>query len=145
MKTTAMKFIFYALILFFSTVAYAQETLGINLEGYEYPYPVAYHTLSSQQQKMKMAYMYVKADRPNGKTIILMHGKNFNGAYWGETMKALLQEGYNVFVPDQIGFGKSSKPEQALRSSTSRSLPGKPKTASRQRLSITPTFSTPGS
>ena len=41
----------------------------------------------------------------------LSHGKNFNGAYWKTTIEALSKEGFRVIVPDQIGFGKSSKPE----------------------------------
>src|SRR5690606_862478 len=40
-----------------------------------------------------------------------IHGKNFNGAYWKTTIQALTKEGYRVIVPDQVGFGKSSKPE----------------------------------
>jgi len=46
----------------------------------------------------------------NGKTAILFHGKNFGGYYWTNVIKALTQIGYRVIVPDQIGFGKSSKP-----------------------------------
>lgn len=57
-----------------------------------------------------MAYMDVKPDDYNGKNIVLFHGKNFNGAYWETTIEALTKEGYRVIVPDQIGFGKSSKP-----------------------------------
>jgi pimeloyl-ACP methyl ester carboxylesterase len=90
--------------------ANAQETLGINLEGYDYPYPVKRSTFMSQQQELSMAYQYEKSPQPNGETVLLLHGKNFNGAYWGETMKALLASGYDVIVPDQIGFGKSTKP-----------------------------------
>ena len=41
----------------------------------------------------------------------MFHGKNFNGAYWKTTIEALSKEGFRVIVPDQIGFGKSSKPE----------------------------------
>ncbi|MFH5832536.1 alpha/beta fold hydrolase [Halalkalibaculum sp. DA384] len=84
--------------------------LGINLEGYDYPYPVEYYALHSQGQALDMAFMYEHAQRPNGRTVLLFHGKNFNGAYWEQTMKVLLEEGYDVLVPDQIGFGKSSKP-----------------------------------
>ena len=54
--------------------------------------------------------MDVAAARPNGRTVVLLHGKNFSGAYWAPTVKALTAEGYRVVVPDQIGFGKSSKP-----------------------------------
>jgi pimeloyl-ACP methyl ester carboxylesterase len=55
--------------------------------------------------------MDVKPDNYNGKNIVLLHGKNFNGAYWKTTIEALTKKGYRVIVPDQIGFGKSSKPD----------------------------------
>lgn len=87
------------------------KELAIDLENYEYPFPVEYFDFTAQQQELSMAYMYVKAEEPNGKTITLLHGKNFNGAYWKTTTEALLAEGYNVLIPDQIGFGKSEKPE----------------------------------
>lgn len=88
-----------------------QSDLDINLEGYEYPYPTEFFIFESQKQQLEMAFMYEEADHPNGKTILLFHGKNFNGAYFGEAMAALLDEGFNVLVPDQIGFGKSTKPD----------------------------------
>ena len=81
------------------------------LTNYEYPYKVENITLSTQQQNLTMAYMNVKPDNFNGKTIVLFHGKNFNGAYWKTTIKALTSKGYQVIAPDQIGFGKSSKPD----------------------------------
>ena len=87
-----------------------RAVLDIMLTNYEYPYPVHYLNLTSQNQSLKMAYMDVKPITPNGKTIALLHGKNFNGAYWKTTIDALTNEGYRVIVPDQIGFGKSSKP-----------------------------------
>jgi pimeloyl-ACP methyl ester carboxylesterase len=94
-------------------VAIAQPNLlnGTNLENITYPFPVSYIHLSIQGEKLQMAYMDVKPTRPNGQTIMLLHGKNFNGAYWRETAGRLQQEGYRVIIPDQIGFGKSSKPE----------------------------------
>lgn len=55
--------------------------------------------------------MDVMPDNYNGKNIMLLHGKNFNGAYWETTIEALVQEGFRVIIPDQIGFGKSSKPD----------------------------------
>lgn len=107
-----MKSIFIYILIFFVFEAFAQqeEPLGINLEGYEYPFEVSYYKLHSQNQQLEMAYMYEKASDPNGKTAMLFHGKNFNGAYWEQTMTDLLDAGFNVIVPDQIGFGKSSKP-----------------------------------
>src|SRR3954463_8486035 len=66
----------------------------------------------SQGQALEMAYMDVKSSTPNGRAAVLLHGKNFCAATWGSTIKALSQAGYRVIAPDQIGFCKSSKPQQ---------------------------------
>jgi pimeloyl-ACP methyl ester carboxylesterase len=59
-----------------------------------------------------MAYMDVKpTGTANGKTAVLLHGKNFCGATWEQTITALSKAGYRVVAPDQIGFCASSKPE----------------------------------
>lgn len=89
----------------------AVKPLDPMLTNYQYPHEVAFLELDIQNQKLKMAYMDVKPDEPNGQSVVLLHGKNFNGAYWETTIEALTGEGYRVIVPDQIGFGKSSKPE----------------------------------
>ena len=74
-----------------------------------YPFPVKYLQLHIQQ--LQMAYMDVAPTGPtNNKVVLLLHGKNFNCAYWGQTAKALSAKGFRVIIPDQIGFGKSSKP-----------------------------------
>ncbi|MBZ4042386.1 alpha/beta fold hydrolase [Flavobacterium hibisci] len=85
--------------------------LDINLTNYEYPFPVRFLEVSNQRQLLKMAYMDIKPNNYNNRNIVLFHGKNFNGAYWETTIKALVKEGFRVIVPDQIGFGKSSKPD----------------------------------
>lgn len=86
--------------------------LGIAMEGYDYPYPVAFLRLTVDGQDARMAYMDVPPAAPaNGCTVVLFHGKNFFGAYWEPTIRMLRDAGYQVVVPDQIGFGKSSKPE----------------------------------
>lgn len=87
------------------------KALDINLTNYEYPFPVHFLELNNQRQPLKMAYMDIKPDNYINKNIVLLHGKNFNGAYWETTIKALAKEGFRVIVPDQIGFGKSSKPD----------------------------------
>ena len=84
--------------------------LDARLTQYAYPYPVQTLSFESQKQTLEMAYMDVKPKRPNGKTVVLLHGKNFSGAYWKRTIELLSDEGFRVIVPDQIGFGKSSKP-----------------------------------
>jgi len=85
--------------------------LSISLEEYAYPYPVSYLPLVIEGQELKMAYMDVPPKRgANGKSVLLLHGKNFFGAYWRDTIAFLAENGYRVIVPDQIGFGRSSKP-----------------------------------
>jgi pimeloyl-ACP methyl ester carboxylesterase len=81
------------------------------LTGFPYPFPVQFHHFEAQRQKLRMAYMDVTPPKPNGKTVVLLHGKNFSGAYWEDTARALAERGYRVVIPDQLGFGKSSKPE----------------------------------
>jgi len=87
---------------------YAQE-YDARLTGYEYPYSVQYRSFEAQRQSLEMAYMDV-GPQDAQHTVLLLHGKNFSGAYWGRTMEALVAEEYRVIAPDQIGFGKSSKP-----------------------------------
>jgi pimeloyl-ACP methyl ester carboxylesterase len=86
--------------------------LGIALEEFAYPYPVQFLALENQGQFLLMAYMDVRPSGPDqGKAVVLLHGKNFYGSYWQNTIKALTTAGYRVIVPDQIGFGKSPKPD----------------------------------
>ncbi|MCL6217835.1 alpha/beta fold hydrolase [Zunongwangia pacifica] len=100
-------------ILSVSVKVQAQDIkeLGLMLENYEYPYLVSFYHFNAQKHAYKMAYMYIQPGQNNGKTVTLLHGKNFNGAYWETTIDALVKEGFNVLVPDQLSFGKSSKPQ----------------------------------
>ena len=87
-----------------------KEPLGLALENFKYPFPVQYLKLHVQGQDLVMAYMDIKpVANANDKTVLLLHGKNFFGAYWERTIRFLAGQGYRVIVPDQIGFGKSSK------------------------------------
>lgn len=91
-------------------IAYAQpDTIGINLENVAYPYTVKFFPLMQEGQSLKMAYMDVKPAQPNGRTVILFHGKNFGGYYWTNVIQKLTTKGFRVIIPDQLGFGKSSK------------------------------------
>jgi pimeloyl-ACP methyl ester carboxylesterase len=90
------------------------EPLGSAMEGYPYPHPVQYRQFTAGHETVRMAYMDVAPTGPaNGRTVLLLHGKNFFGAYWQSTIAALRAAGYRVVVPDQLGFGKSSKPDLA--------------------------------
>jgi pimeloyl-ACP methyl ester carboxylesterase len=83
---------------------------GPELQGFDYPYPVGRFAISSQRQIVRMAYMDVAPKRPNGRTVVLLHGKNFCAATWKESIDVLTDAGYRVIAPDQIGFCKSTKP-----------------------------------
>ncbi len=87
------------------------KAMSINLEDVEYPYPVSYMNMNTMGKDVRMAYMDVPASgEANGRAVVLMHGLNFFGEYWTWTIEALRSEGFRVIVPDQIGFGRSSKP-----------------------------------
>jgi pimeloyl-ACP methyl ester carboxylesterase len=84
---------------------------SITYDDIAYPYPVAYLPLTVYGQDVRMAYMDVApVGTANGRTVLLLHGMNFGGFYFGGPIEALRKEGFRVVVPDQIGFGRSSKP-----------------------------------
>ncbi|MCG8391664.1 MAG: alpha/beta hydrolase [Pseudomonadales bacterium] len=89
-----------------------EEKLDARLSDFDYPFTVQTFAIEEQQQSLEMAYMDVAPKQSNGETVLLLHGKNFSGAYWERTIIELLAGGYRVVAPDQIGFGKSSKPAQ---------------------------------
>ncbi|MBW0236188.1 alpha/beta hydrolase [Pseudomonas sp. D1HM] len=85
---------------------------GEELQGFEYPYPLHRFEFNSQGQPVQMGYMDIApSGQANGSTAVLMHGKNFCAATWGDSIKALSAAGYRVVAADQIGFCTSSKPE----------------------------------
>ena len=82
----------------------------VGAQAIDYPYPVQYFSLNIDGQPLQMAYMDVQPENPNGESVILFHGKNFNGFYWKDVIPALTNAGYRVIAPDQVGWGKSTKP-----------------------------------
>lgn len=99
------------MVIFSAANAQKIDTLSITLENVKYPYPIKYLPINTEGQDIRMAYMDVAPTiAANGRTVILFHGKNFGGYYWGNVIKALTAVGYRVIAPDQIGFGRSSKP-----------------------------------
>ncbi len=90
--------------------AQGEPAYGPELQGFDYPFPVGHFRFSSQGEALDMAYMDVASPRPNGRTAVLLHGKNFCSATWQGTITALSEAGYRVIAPDQIGFCKSTKP-----------------------------------
>ncbi len=84
---------------------------SITCEECPYPYPSSYLPLTVYGQDVRMAFMDVApAANANGHTVMIFHGHNFAGFYFGNIIEALRKEGFRVIVPDQIGYGRSSKP-----------------------------------
>jgi pimeloyl-ACP methyl ester carboxylesterase len=85
--------------------------VSVDLVDMPYPHPVSTLSFVLYAQNVQMAYMDVKpTGAANGRTVVLLHGFNFSGEAWRGTIDALAREGFRVIVPDQIGFGRSSKP-----------------------------------
>ncbi len=84
---------------------------SITYDEIAYPYEVSYMPLTMYGQDVRMAYMDIApAGAPNGRVIVLLHGMNFGGFYFAHPIETLRKAGFRVIVPDQIGFGRSSKP-----------------------------------
>lgn len=99
MKRTIL--IFLTVFLYIGTIA----------QSVVYPQPVQFHQLQIEGKRVRMAYMDVQPAKGNGETVVLFHGKNFNGFYWKDVIAFLANEGYRVVVPDQVGWGQSDKPD----------------------------------
>jgi pimeloyl-ACP methyl ester carboxylesterase len=87
----------------------AQAT-SINMEDVPYPHAVQYLELSLYGNDIRMAYMDVPATNANGRAVVLLHGMNWFGEYFASAITRLTTQGFRVIVPDQVGFGRSSKP-----------------------------------
>ena len=107
------KLFFLLLILSIVSCSHRVKSPGFDpeLSTFQYPFPVKEFRFEGQRQNLKMAYLYEVPEKSNGKAVLLLHGKNFGAWYWKNVMQVLLNEGYTVIAPDQIGFGKSTKPE----------------------------------
>lgn len=112
MLRTAQTLLSAGILLAFSAAA-ADSTpqYGVELQGFDFRYPIAKFTFSSQGQPLTMGYIDAQPQgKANGRTVVLMHGKNFCGVTWQDSIEALRQAGYRVIAPDQIGFCTSTKP-----------------------------------
>lgn len=99
------------LLLPYLMTVFCLFTLHISQAQVAYPYPVQKFNITLESKPVQIAYMDAKPDSPAGKTVLLFHGKNFNGYYWKDVMASLVKAGFRVIVPDQPGWGRSDKPE----------------------------------
>lgn len=103
------------LLLTLNTAIANPVSFDKTLSQFKYPFPVSSFTFNTQQQSITMGYMDVgkhsSENRSSSqKVAVLLHGKNFAGFYWERIAQDLVNKGYRVIIPDQVGFGKSSKP-----------------------------------
>src|SRR5258708_4065205 len=87
-----------------------REPYGIGLEGFAYPYPVSMLPLNNDGEQVRMAYMDVAPAQPNGRIVVLLHGRNFPSSYWAPVIRTLNDAGYRVVLPHQLGSVESSNP-----------------------------------
>jgi pimeloyl-ACP methyl ester carboxylesterase len=105
-KTGAM-FMLLLLGAIRATPTFAQQSSALHPK-----YNVQFFQLQVENQDLRMAYRDARpTGTPNGKTLLLLHGKNFSGFYWEATIEFLAQQGFRVVAPDQLGFGASSRPD----------------------------------
>lgn len=109
MKFVTLSFLF---LILFSCASTKGDKTGFSKEipEFDYPYLVGHHYFPSQGEDVQMAYMDVKPEGAIKDTVVLLHGKNFSGFYFKTLIEHFQSKGLRVIVPDQIGFGKSSKP-----------------------------------
>lgn len=104
--------LFVILLTLISCSHFSEKKLVFDsrLSAFNYPFEVKEFKLKSQDQDLIMAYMDISPQNPEG-TYVLFHGKNFAGFYFKDFINFFVKNNYRVIVIDQIGFGKSSKPQ----------------------------------
>src|SRR5215475_12737792 len=88
----------------------ARATADPYLADFDYPEPVQRYEFRSQGQQLFMAYMDVPSPRPSGKTIVLMHGKNFCGATWEVQSAPCVRLVTASSFPTRSGFANRASP-----------------------------------
>ncbi len=69
-----------------------------------YPYRSRFTTVNGRRMH------YIDEGPPDAPPVLLLHGNPAWGYLWRDTITPLLEAGYRIVVPDQIGFGLSEKP-----------------------------------
>ena len=96
--------------------------IGADLLNYAYPFPVQWFEAQACGSAVRMAYMDVAPTQvANGRTLVLLHGKEFTAASWGETIHALTSAGYRVIAP--IKSGSANRPSRRISNTASRRSP----------------------
>jgi pimeloyl-ACP methyl ester carboxylesterase len=54
---------------------------------------------------------YFEAGAADGTPLVLVHGLGARGEDWGAMIPSLAAQGFHVYVPDLLGYGRSPKPD----------------------------------
>ncbi len=104
-------YLFFLLTMFLVGCSTQKKSYNATLDNFKYPFQVNKFKFNSQNQELDMAYMDI-GKKESKNIIVLLHGKNFSGYYWENLATELMKNEFRVIIPDQIGFGKSSKPKR---------------------------------
>jgi hypothetical protein len=59
-----------------------QGAIDPEATNFPYPFPVRFFPVTVERQEVRIAFMDVPPTvSPSGRTVVLLHGKNFSGAY----------------------------------------------------------------
>jgi len=72
--------------------------------GTRYPYTSRFASVNGRRMH------YIDEGPPEAPPVLLLHGNPAWGYLWRDVVRPLLDSGFRVVVPDQIGFGLSEKP-----------------------------------
>ena len=86
---------------------------SITYEDIPYPHPVKTLPLTLYGQDVRMAYMDVPpAGAANGRQIVLLHGMNFGGFYFGGLIESLRKEGFRPLSAGPVEETRSRSRER---------------------------------
>lgn len=74
----------------------------------DFPYPPHYVEIGTGAAKLRVAY--IDEGPRDAPIVLLMHGEPTWSFLYRKMIPVLVNAGYRVLVPDQIGFGRSDKP-----------------------------------
>ncbi len=103
-------FLLFVVLLLASLSARAEPVDGTSPESGQYPLELSHFEFTSQGQELQMAFMDSDPDGQKDRVVVLLHGKNFCGPYWHQTIDRLVELEFRVIVPEQVGFCRSSLP-----------------------------------
>lgn len=117
-KTVLIKMISIQILLSIVFIGCTAQTPGVRQgdpaksffrDQVTYPYKVKYANARANDGTVwNIGYMDVAPMfKANPKVLVLIHGRAFNGAYFGHVIKTALKNGIRVVVPDLPNYGKS--------------------------------------